>query len=76
MAVRVTAAAVQVVVGKRAHVVLSGGLLPDGTSLEDVERLVRKGLVVIDEPAPKEAPETTEAPEPEKKPQAPKPAAK
>ena len=70
MAVRVTAAAVQVVVGKRAHLVLSGGLLPDDTSQGDVERLVRKGLVVVEE-----APETTEAPEPVK-PQASKPAAK
>ena len=71
MAVRVTAAAVQVVVGKRAHVVLSGGLLPDGTSLEDVERLVRKGLVVVEEPAEDPEPE----PEPEK-PRARKPAEK
>ena len=76
MAVRVTGAAVQVVVGKRAHLVLAGGLLPDGTSLEDVERLVRKGLVVVEGPEPPEdAPETTEAPEPAK-PQARKPAAK
>ena len=64
MAVRVTGAAVQVVVGRRAHVVLAGGLLPDGTAPEDVERLPRKGLVVIEE-----------APEPAK-PQARKPAAK
>ncbi len=82
MAVRVTGAAVQVVVDKRAHLVLAGGLLPDGTSLEDVERLVRKGLVVIEDPEPavapesaEEAPETAEAPEFEKT-QARKPAAK
>ena len=76
MAVRVTGAAVQVVVGKRAHLVLAGGLLPDGASLEDVERLVRKGLVVVEGPEPaEEASETTEAPEPAK-PQARKPAAK
>lgn len=69
MAVRVIGAAVQVVVGKRAHVVLSGGLLPDDTSPEDVDRLVRKGLAVVDE-------ELAPEPEPEKQPRARKPAAK
>ena len=45
MAVRVVAPAVQVTVGARVYQVDVGGLLPDGTSMEDVERLVRKGLV-------------------------------
>ena len=50
MAVRVVAPAVQVTVGARVYQVDVGGLLPDGTSLEDVARLVRKGLVVVDVP--------------------------
>ena len=79
MAVRVVAPAVQVTVGARVYQVDMGGLLPDGTAPEDVERLVRKGLVVAEGPAegPAEefAPEPAEAPEPEK-PQARKPAAK
>ena len=91
MAVRVTAAAVQVVVGRRAHVVLAGGLLPDATSLEDVERLARKGLVVVEEPpviedgaefiegaagSDPDAPTVEAEPVKPTKPQAPKPAAK
>ena len=71
MAVRVVAPAVQVTVGARVYQVDMGGLLPDGTSLDDVERLARKGLVVVEEPAE----EPAEEPEPEK-PQARKPAAK
>ena len=70
MAVRVVAPAAQVTVGARVYQVDMGGLLPDDAAPEDVERLVRKGLVVVEE-----APETTEAPE-LAKPQARKPAAK
>lgn len=70
MAVRVVAPAVQVTVGARAYQVDMGGLLPDDTAPGDVERLARKGMVVVEE-----APETTEAPEPAK-PQARKPATK
>ena len=44
------APAVQVTVGARVYQVDMGGLLPDGTVPEDVERLVRKGLAVVDEP--------------------------
>ena len=41
----VAAAAVQVVVGARAHFVERGALLPDGVSEEDIKRLVREGLI-------------------------------
>ena len=70
MAVRVVAPAVQVTVGARVYQVDVGGLLPDGTAPEDVERLVRKGLVVVEGPEPAEV-----AQEPAK-PQARKSAAK
>lgn len=43
---RVTAAAVQVKVGSRMHLVLAGGLLPDGVDGDVVARLVGKGMVV------------------------------
>ena len=75
MAVRVVAPAVQVAVGARVHQVDRGGLLPDATSLEDVERLARKGLVVVEEPAEEPAEDPEPEPEPEK-PRARKPAEK
>lgn len=50
MAVRVVAPAVQVAVGALVHQVGRGGLLPKGAAEVDVERLARKGMVVVDEP--------------------------
>ena len=48
MAVRVVAPAVQVTVGARVYQVDMGGLLPVDTAPGDIERLARKGLVVVE----------------------------
>lgn len=50
MAVRVVAPAVQVAVGARVYQVDTGGLLPEGVERADLDRLVAKGMVVIEVP--------------------------
>ena len=67
---RVKAGGLVAVVGGSDRYLDKGAILPDETA--NLEHLLSLGLAEEIEVAP----ETTEAPEPEKKPQAPKPAAK
>lgn len=59
---RVIAAAVQVQVGARVHMVYKGALLPEGVDEETVDRLVAKGLVAkVKGGNPAETPQATQA---------------
>ena len=60
MAVRVVAPAVQVAVGARVYQVDMGGLLPEGVERADLDRLVAKGMVVIEVPTIKDGAEHIE----------------
>jgi hypothetical protein len=55
---RVAAAAAQVAVGRRVHMLAKGDLLPEGVDSATVERLVKRGFVEVVEDAAKESDET------------------